>query len=141
LAKVLQANRYIEVLSWDDNGISVSGYHMFLVGLSKNQTLKEMLLPLNDINAGGKEKEKEMTKIINEIQQCMFKISTFNSIQANKKAPLVKRPSRRQQYNGKAGNIDTGHASILFGQLNDQLDNTDELTPQEIEVMKKELSK
>jgi len=118
---------------------------MFLVGLSKNQSLREMMLPLNDINAGGKEKEKEMAKIINEIQQCMFKLSTFNNnstqLQVNKKIPPVKRPSRRQQYNGKAGNIDTGHASILFGQLNDQLDNTDELTPQEIEVMKKELSK
>jgi len=136
LAKMLQANKTVEVLHWDENGTNLQGYLMFYVGLLKNQALREMPIPLADIAAAGKEKEKEIIKIMNDIQQYLFKLTEMKT-QASPRPSLSSKPSRRQN---RAG-LDTGRASVLFGELADHLDDTDELTPQELEALKKELGK
>lgn len=61
LAKVLAINSALERLYFDDNGITLSGLEMIKIGLSKNETIKLMPLPMIDIVADMKhEKSKTM---------------------------------------------------------------------------------
>jgi hypothetical protein len=70
LNKVLQTNRTLESLIWDGNDITGPGFHMFLAGLRRNNVLKNMPLPLNDINAASKDKvNTHFVDILKQIQE------------------------------------------------------------------------
>lgn len=51
LGKMVQTNKALHTLVWDDNGTGPQGFQAFAVGLERNKTLKSMPLPVNDIAA------------------------------------------------------------------------------------------
>jgi Ran GTPase-activating protein (RanGAP) involved in mRNA processing and transport len=73
IGKVLQTNRTLESLIWDDNNITFQGFQMLHSGLLKNSVLKNMPLPLNDITAILKEKQIPfLLELLKNIQEILF---------------------------------------------------------------------
>lgn len=50
LGKVLQHNKAIHTLYWDDNSTTINGLRMFKLGLERNDSLRKMPLPLLDLS-------------------------------------------------------------------------------------------
>jgi len=51
LGQMLQVNKSLRKLTWDHNGVTISGFRAFVKGLERNRTLKVMPLPVKDIEA------------------------------------------------------------------------------------------
>jgi len=51
LGKAIQTNNTLTTLYWDDNLTTLQGFQTFKMGLDRNQTLKDMPLPVLDIGA------------------------------------------------------------------------------------------
>jgi Ran GTPase-activating protein (RanGAP) involved in mRNA processing and transport len=103
LAKVIQHNKSLETLFWDENDITYNGLKLFKIGLERNKTIKKMPLPLLDLaniiknehashNPQASSNLNEIVKLANEIQQLVFdnalNISTVDN------ATLRRAPSR-----------------------------------------------
>jgi len=130
LAKALQTNRTLEAIYWDENGVNLIGFNMFLIGLQKNPTLKEMPIPLNDVSDAMKEKPTEMAKVVGQIQQCLVNNSMQSAV--DKREQVNKTVEKNT---GKSVPIDIIHASTLFTQLSVALRENSDLTPKEVESM------
>ena len=50
LGKAIQTNKTLTSLVWDDNGTQTPGFQSFLVGLTRNSSIKNMPLPITDIS-------------------------------------------------------------------------------------------
>lgn len=59
LGKAIQTNDSLESLKWDNNGTTLQGFQSFAIGLSRNHSLKNMTLPINDISAALKGSEAQ----------------------------------------------------------------------------------
>jgi len=74
LSKMLQVNRTLESLTWDDNGTTIGGFLMFKQGLLKNKILRHMPLPSVDIHEYmNRAKDSDIEKITKDIQEILFK--------------------------------------------------------------------
>jgi hypothetical protein len=49
LGKVLQHNKVLSTLYWDDNTTTLNGLKVFKIGLERNSSLRKMPLPLLDM--------------------------------------------------------------------------------------------
>eukprot|EP00029_Vermamoeba_vermiformis_P011290 TRINITY_DN616_c0_g3_i1.p1 TRINITY_DN616_c0_g3~~TRINITY_DN616_c0_g3_i1.p1 ORF type:complete len:1196 (-),score=549.69 TRINITY_DN616_c0_g3_i1:108-3239(-) len=84
LAKVLQHNRSLHTLFWDDNEVTLSGLKIFKIGLERNKTVKKMPLPLLDLaniikgdqSTGPRQSSStdlpDVLRLANEVQQLVF---------------------------------------------------------------------
>ena len=68
IGKMLQTNRKLEHLVWEDNGTTLYGFTAVVNGLERNKTVKEMPLPILDISNAFKNDppeglQKTMTRL------------------------------------------------------------------------------
>jgi Ran GTPase-activating protein (RanGAP) involved in mRNA processing and transport len=74
LGKALQTNRTLQSLSWDENGTQIQGFKNFRAGLKRNPTLKNMPMPLVDVDGCmAKEPERsQVLKVVRDIEQLIL---------------------------------------------------------------------
>ncbi|EFA86011.1 hypothetical protein PPL_01244 [Heterostelium album PN500] len=85
LGKLLQSNFALEKLEWDDNSTTLYGLNLFKVGLSRNNTLSNMPIPMRDIAAHVKSDAQSITRIsdlVGEIQQILLDNTTKSATAA-----------------------------------------------------------
>lgn len=69
MAKVVQANKKLEKLFWDDNDLTSLGYKKFKVGLQRNTTLIYVSYPFHDLNLKSEKRtEPDTDKVLSFIQ-------------------------------------------------------------------------
>jgi len=74
LSKVIQCNKNLQVLEWDDNRTTYQGFKKFQIALERNSSLIRMPLPYKDIAAIGKDPliAKRLNSVIDAIQDCIL---------------------------------------------------------------------
>jgi len=165
LSKALQTNKTLESLYWDENGVSLAGYQMFRIGLSRNTTLKVMPIPTLDISFSMREKPSpQLADLAKEFQSVLQantlaavaksqpsresstrKLNSAQQISAQVQTGLqqMQAPPVRKNRGKPLPGVDANHASKLFGELHDFLataSSSEELSPEEVEVMKQKLT-
>lgn len=167
LGKALQANTSLEELLIDDNSLSQPAFQHLLIGVDRNKVLKCLPVPVIDISNAMKDKTQAslpelMTSIQQKIYRNVMEQSSQPSGQPKKaEAPAEKPekptardvhgqppqrepprpPGKGRHMQQKPVGIDTQHASALYGQLHAFLQQSDELTPEEIAEMKLHIKK
>lgn len=74
LCKLLQHNKSLHTLYWDDNMTLINGLRLFKIGLDRNDTLRKMPLPLLDMSEMLKSDQDRVALVAlsNEIQAKVF---------------------------------------------------------------------
>jgi len=89
LGKMLQTNKTLHTLHWDDNGTTLPGFQAFLIGLDRNRALKTMPLPVNDISAAMKNEGAHagegtrLQKTVLDIQACVSRNQSPTKFEAS----------------------------------------------------------
>jgi len=74
LGKAIQTNETLDTLKWDHNATTLQGFQSFCIGLSRNLTIKNVPLPINDISAALKGNEaQQVSEVINHIERFILR--------------------------------------------------------------------
>jgi len=74
LGKAIQTNATLETLKWDHNATTLQGFQSFAIGLSRNLTIKNVPLPINDISGALKGSEAlQVSEVINHIERFLLR--------------------------------------------------------------------
>merc|ERR1712137_1495239 len=72
IGKMLQTNRKLKHLIWEENGTTLFGFNALANGLERNKFMKEMPMPIIDIaNALKSENPKQVQKCMNRLQSLL----------------------------------------------------------------------
>lgn len=72
IGKMLQANRKLKHLIWEDNGTTLFGFNALANGLERNKFMKEMPMPILDIaNALKSDNPRQVQKCVDRIQSLL----------------------------------------------------------------------
>jgi len=84
LGQMLQVNKSLRKLTWDHNGVTISGYRAFVKGLEHNRTLKVMPLPVKDIEAAlAANSSPESNAVIQCMQNAIANIQNPQKLDMN----------------------------------------------------------
>jgi leucine-rich repeat-containing protein 16 len=136
LGKVLQHNKAIHTLYWDDNSTTINGLRLFKLGLVRNDSLRKMPLPLLDLSEMLKS-EADRTALLtlaNEIQVKVFEnaaryvespvagvesesqskdesLDSSNGSEKRKSAKVMKRKSEKKMHERVNSNMSASSSS------------------------------
>eukprot|EP01122_Echinamoeba_exundans_P012442 TRINITY_DN5195_c0_g2_i1.p1 TRINITY_DN5195_c0_g2~~TRINITY_DN5195_c0_g2_i1.p1 ORF type:complete len:1181 (-),score=330.57 TRINITY_DN5195_c0_g2_i1:92-3634(-) len=108
LGKVLQHNKAIHTLYWDDNSTTINGLRLFKLGLVRNDSLRKMPLPLLDLSEMLKS-EADRTALLtlaNEIQ-----VKVFENAARYVESPLGSAATAESESQSKDESLDSSNGS------------------------------